>query len=590
MKLDRKDLAIPSIEALMHLPEAVFWFDKNADFVIVNKKACELYGYTEEEFLGMSIFDINIEMERSIWAEHWKNKLHDPSSFEGIHKKKDGTIFPVDITDIFVPINGELYCCAITRDISERKELDRIARLSELTIRHANDAIFWLDSSGNILNANGFALFKYGYTRDEIKNISIHDLNTSLSKENYQDMWKDLKAKKRLFIETAHVTKEGRKLDVEINANYFAFEGQGYSASIIRDVTLQRRKESALRGALLEIKELKEKLEVEKNYLAEEIEIKNGFGEIITDNESFKRVLQQVEQVSSTTSTVLITGESGTGKELLARAIHRLSDRSDTYLIKVDCAALPSHMIESELFGHEKGAFPGAIKSKTGKFELAKNGTLFLDEIGEIPVELQSKLLRVLKEGEFERLGGSSTINLDVRIIAATNKNLIEEIRNGNFREDLFYTLNVFPIESVPLRKRKEDIPLLVKHFSENLGLKMGKKIKDVPQRIIKKLMAYNFPGNVRELKNLIERGVITSVNGRLNLHDFNPKTQKLKSTDYLSMKEYQKKYIIDVLKHTQWRVSGPKGAAVILNMPATTLYSKMEKLGIKRSIEVHTP
>jgi PAS domain S-box-containing protein len=587
MNISENDLAIPSMMALEHLPEAVLWFDKNAQFVKVNQKACDIWGYTEKEFLSMSIFDVNTKMVKSAWPEHWKKKQKDPSTFEGIHRKKDGTLFPVDITDIFVPINGELFCCAIVRDISERKELNRIARLSDFTIQHANDTIFWLDADGNILNTNGYALFKYGYTREEMKSNTIYDLNPNLNKEGFREMWKNLQTQKRLFLETTHTTKDGRKIEVEISANYLSFEDEEYTASIVRDITLRKRRESALRGALLEIKELKEKLEAEKNYLAEEIEIKNDFGEIITDSDLYKKVLQQVEQVSITKSTVLITGESGTGKELIARAVHRLSDRSDTSLIKVDCTALPGHMIESELFGHEKGAFPGATKRKVGKFELANNGTLFLDEVGEIPIELQSKLLRVLQEGEFERLGGTSPVKIDVRIIAATNKLLADEIENGNFREDLFYRLNVFRIESVPLRKRKEDIPLLVKHFAEKLGIKMGKRIKDVPQRIIKKLMAYDFPGNVRELENLIERGVITSVNGRLNLHDFDPKKQEVKSKDYVTMKEFQKQYIVDILKHTQWRVSGPKGAAVILGIPATTLYSKMDKLGIKRSLEV---
>lgn len=587
MNFNQIDLAIPSMNALEHLPEAVIWFNKKAEFVKVNQKACELWGYTEEEFLSLSIFDLNTKMKRSAWEEHWKKKQKDPSTFEGTHMKKDGSIFPVNITDIFVPIDGEIYCCAIIKDISERKRINRIARLSDFTIKHANDTIFWLDAKGKILNTNGYALFKYGYTREEMNNITIFDLNNELSKEGYDDMWYNLKTQKRLFLETTHITKDRRKIEVEISANYLAFEDEEYSASIVRDITNRKRRESALRGALLEIKELKEKLEAEKNYLAEEIDLKNDFGEIITDSDLYKKVLQQVEQVSITKSTVLITGESGTGKELIARAIHRLSDRSDRSLIKVDCASLPSHIIESELFGHEKGAFPGAIKRKIGKFELANNGTLFLDEIGEIPFELQSKLLRVLQEGEFERLGGSSPVKMDVRIIAATNRNLAEEIENENFRQDLFYRLNVFRIESVPLRKRREDIPLLVKHFAEKLGIKMGKKIKDVPQRIIKKLMAYDFPGNVRELENLVERGVITSVNGRLNLYDFDPKAQEVKSTNYVTMKEFQKQYIVDILKHTQWRVSGPKGAAVILGMPATTLYSKMDKLGIKRSLEL---
>ncbi|MEL6987476.1 MAG: sigma 54-interacting transcriptional regulator, partial [Bacteroidota bacterium] len=346
--------------------------------------------------------------------------------------------------------------------------------------------------------------------------------------------------------------------------------------------------EAALRGALMEIRELKEKLEAEKNYLQEEIEIQNNFGEIITNSKNFKKVLKQLEQVASTNSTVLITGESGTGKELLARAVHQLSPRAGSPLIKVNCAALPANLIESELFGHEKGAFTGALSKKVGKFELADGGTLFLDEIGEMPFELQAKLLRAIQEGEIERLGGNGQINVDVRIIAATNRDLPKEIEKGNFREDLFYRLNVFPIHSIPLRKRKEDIPILTSFFCEKLGAKMGKKISEIPQKVIDKLVSYDFPGNVRELENLIERAVITSRGSKLRLDSwFNPKQKRRKPNSFQPLEQVLKNHIIEVLKHTEWRVSGNNGAAVILGMPATTLYSKMDKLGIKRSMDV---
>jgi len=262
----------------------------------------------------------------------------------------------------------------------------------------------------------------------------------------------------------------------------------------------------------------------------------------------------------------LVTGESGTGKELIARAVHQLSRRSKRPMIKVNCAALPASLIESELFGHEKGAFT----------------------VGEMPIDLQPKLLRAIQEGEIERVGGQEVQTVDVRIIAATNRDLPKEIDKGTFREDLYYRLNVFPIHSMPLRERKEDIPVLVRFFCEKLGTKLGRKITDVPQRVIDKLLAYDFPGNIRELENLIERAIITSRTKKLSLGDwFNPKKRRKKATNFASLEDHQRKYIIEVLKHTNWRVSGEEGAAKILKMRPTTLYSKIDKLGIKRSNEV---
>ncbi len=573
-----------SYQALDDLPEPVFWFDDQGDFVDVNQHATLHWGYTKEELLELSIFDLNPTMTRDIWDEHWIKKMNDPSTFESKHQKKDGTIFPVDITDNFVTSEGKTYCCAIIRDITERKRADQIARLSDFTVQSAGDAIFWLGLDGSILNVNQEAVTRYGYAKEELIDQTIFMIAREMSAGAFAGIWDRLKNEKRLVFEGEHFTRSGKKISVEVNANYFEFEGQEYTTSIVRDITDRKRKESALRGALLEIRELKEKLEAENNYLNEEIELKNNIGEIITENASYKKVLSQVEQVADTTTTALITGESGTGKELLARAIHQLSQRADRPMIKINCAALPMHMIESELFGHERGAFAGAVHKKIGKFELADQSTLFLDEIGEIPYELQSKLLRVLQEGEFERLGGNDSVHVDTRLIISTNKDLVKEIEAGRFREDLYYRINVFPIETIPLRKRKEDIPLLTQFFCQSIGKRLGKHISDIPQKTIQRLLQYDFPGNVRELENLIERAVITSKGSRLNLVDFNPKQKQQKLKSFVSLEAYQKQYIAEVLQHTNWRVSGNNGASVILGIPPTTLFSKIKKLGIKRS------
>lgn len=334
----------------------------------------------------------------------------------------------------------------------------------------------------------------------------------------------------------------------------------------------------------------KNKLQAQNQYLQEEIKLTYNFDEIISKGKDFQKVLKQIEQVASTDATVLILGESGTGKELIARAIHNVSNRSKKPLVKVNCATLPANLIESELFGHEKGAFTGAMDRKIGRFELADGGTIFLDEIGELPVELQAKLLRVLQEGEFERLGNPKTMKVNVRVIAATNRNLSQAIEKKEFREDLYYRLNVFPIVCPPLRDRKEDIPLLVKHFCQKHEGKIGRKITTVPAEVMDALMEYNWPGNVRELENIIERALILSQGTTLEYGEWIPVEKNFSAGNGTAgtavsgkLEDVEKEHILAVLKKTGWKVSGEKGAAKILGMNATTLEARMKKLGIKR-------
>ncbi|MGG9960608.1 sigma 54-interacting transcriptional regulator [Ferruginibacter sp. SUN106] len=328
------------------------------------------------------------------------------------------------------------------------------------------------------------------------------------------------------------------------------------------------------------------RLQAQNQYLQEEIKLTYNFEDIISKSKDFHKVLQQIEKVASTDATVLILGESGTGKELLARAVHNISNRSKRPLIKINCATLPANLIESELFGHERGAFTGAMERKIGRFELADGGTIFLDEIGELPVELQAKLLRVLQEGEFERLGNPKTIKVNVRLIAATNRNLQQAIEKKEFREDLFYRLNVFPIISPPLRHRKEDIPLLIKHFVKKYEGKMAKDIKHISDKVINALMQYDWPGNIRELENLIERALILTNTNTLEYGDWIPAAKNTSSNGKASlqkMEDVEKEHIISVLNNTNWKVSGEKGAAKILGLNPTTLEARMKKLGIER-------
>jgi formate hydrogenlyase transcriptional activator len=326
-------------------------------------------------------------------------------------------------------------------------------------------------------------------------------------------------------------------------------------------------------------------LKAENQYLQEEIKLNHNFQDIISVSKKFQKVLHQIEQVAATDSTVLISGESGTGKELIARAIHNISNRRRKTLVKVNCAALPAALIESELFGHERGAFTGAMEKKIGRFELADGGSIFLDEIGELPVELQAKLLRVLQEGEFERLGNPKTMKVNVRVIAATNRNLEAAIESREFREDLFYRLNVFPIHCPPLRERKEDIPLLVKHFCQKHESKIGKKVITIPSSVMDALIAYDWPGNIRELENIMERAIILSRNGTLEAGDWMPAKRVTTTgrTMQLRLDDVEREHIIGVLKQTGWKVSGEKGAAKVLGLNATTLEARMKKLGIKR-------
>ena len=313
--------------------------------------------------------------------------------------------------------------------------------------------------------------------------------------------------------------------------------------------------------------------------------IPRRFEQIIGKSSALESVLEQVEQVASTDSTVLIQGETGTGKELIARAVHDSSSRFSRPFIKLNCAAIPFDLLESELFGHEKGAFTGAIGQKVGRFELADKGTLFLDEVGDIPLALQSKLLRVLQEQEFERLGGTRTHKVDVRLVAATNRNLAEMVKRNEFRSDLYYRLNVFPISLPPLRDRREDIPALVLHFVELYGRRMGKHIEHILPDTMSALISYLWPGNIRELQNFIERSVIVTSGSVLH-----PPLTSLKSAaavesiGAITLEDAERDHILKTLEQTRWVVSGPNGAASRLGIKRSTLYFRMQKLGISRT------
>jgi formate hydrogenlyase transcriptional activator len=342
--------------------------------------------------------------------------------------------------------------------------------------------------------------------------------------------------------------------------------------------------------AYREIAELKEQLAKEKLYLEDEIRTERNFEEIIGESAALRHVLQQIEIVAPTDSTVLIQGETGTGKELVARAIHGASGRRSRTFVKLNCAAIPSGLLESELFGHEKGAFTGAIAQKIGRFELANGGTLFLDEVGDIPLELQSKFLRVLQEQEFERLGSTRTIRVDIRLVAATNRDLGKMVADKEFRSDLYYRLNVFPIMNPALRERQEDISPLVRYFTQKFARRMNKSIDTISTETMRALAAYEWPGNIRELENFIERAVILSRGPHLTapLADLKQRSRPRAADDarpvpLSTLEDAEREHITRALQQANWLVGGPSGAAAKLGMKRTTLQSKMTRLGIER-------
>ncbi len=354
---------------------------------------------------------------------------------------------------------------------------------------------------------------------------------------------------------------------------------------INEDITERKTKEKELKSALGQLNELKLEVEAENIYLKEELKLEGNFQEIIGSNKSLTKVLKQVEQVAKTDATVLILGETGTGKELIARAIHKASNRRDKPLVKVNCAALPAELIESELFGHEKGSFTGAINRKIGRFELAHKGTIFLDEIGDLPIGMQTRLLRVLQEQEFERVGGEITIKVDVRVIAATNRNLEKRVESGEFRQDLYYRLNVFPIISPSLKERLDDIPELVHHFINKYNAQFQSKVKTVHQSVFDSFLSYDWPGNIRELEHIIQRAIILNTGTQLRLGKWfvSKNSNTVASEKMATLEVNEKVHILKVLKLTNWKVRGENGASEILGIKPTTLESRMKKLDIKK-------
>jgi chemotaxis protein methyltransferase CheR len=469
-------------------------------------------------------------------------------------------------------------------EIGERRRAEEKLRYQATLLENVSDAVISVDMDFKIRSWNDTAENIYGWKAEEVIGKLFSEV-TALEylDEKREEVLGEVHRKGVWRGEVMQSRKDGKRIFVQTTLSSIK-DKEGVPIGFVgvnRDITERKMAEIELRGAFAEIDQLKNQLEAESAYLQDEIKLEHNFENIIGQSEALKYVLHRLEQVAPLDSPVLIMGETGTGKELMARALHRLSPYGKRALVKVNCAALPGELIESELFGREKGAFTGATTTQLGRFELAKGSTLFLDEIGELPLELQPKLLRVLESGEFERLGSSVTLHSDARIIAATNRVLEEEVRQGRFREDLWYRLKVFPITVPPLREHPEDIPLLVKWFVGQLARKMGKRTAEIPKLAMQVLQNYSWPGNVRELEHAIEGAIISAQGKKLNFEL--PKIADAALSDYKFLEEMERDYILQVLKAKNWRIGGEDSAASTLGMHVNTLRARMKKLGIQK-------
>jgi formate hydrogenlyase transcriptional activator len=570
----------------------VYRTNENGDFLFANKRLAQMFGFkTAEEFLGShpnaARMYVNPEERGSILDIMKSKGFVDGAEIQFKRRYGETIWISVRARSIKGKSGVNIYEGFIL-DISDKKAVAIALQESEkrfrMLIEQAGDAFFIHDYSGKILDVNLRACETLGYDRDELLQMSISDIDLEISKEKHkQRYWDSLQSEKHITFEGTHQRKDGSTFPVEVRLGRVDLGDQPLLLSLTRDVTERKKSENKLKKAFDEINELKNRLEEENIYLRREVEIRYRHKEIIGESRVIKKALMAAERVAKENTCVLIMGETGTGKEILARAIHNLSPRNGRSMIRVNCAALPSSLIESELFGRERGAFTGAASKQVGRFEVADKSTVFLDEIGELQMDLQAKLLRVLEDGTFERLGSSKTVNVDVRVIAATNRNLAELLKNDMFRRDLYYRLNVFPIIVPPLRERKEDIPLLVWAFVKGFSQSMGKSIKSIPRKIMQDLQDYHWPGNVRELKNVIERAMIMSSGSTLMLEKLQLEATAVDHS--MSLKDVERDHIIQVLEGTRWRVSGKNGASGILGLKDSTLRSRMKKLGIMRPL-----
>ncbi len=586
-------LTFHSQAAYNSISTGLFWLDEKGKIIALNEKLAMDLNKNIADIQNLVISEICPYFTKVTWKKEWKAlKTEKVKVLELELITELGFLFPVRIIFSHIQQKDKVLAFGLVQNLLEfgRDEL-----MEDISTNYSRVGGWEIDviKGKTILTSNCYEIVKLAekdpplifgdhetffeqiltkeqlYRLQEMLNVSFEDklpteLELEIKRTDQKTMW--------LHLKTRPIISD----DVVIKI-----------IGTIQDISQFKQKDEQLTNAFNQIENLNGQLKVENLYLKEELDKAADFQEIITNSPAYRKVLMQIGEVAPTDATVMIIGETGTGKELVASAVHRLSNRHHHPLVNVNCATLPDNLIESELFGHERGAFTGAITRKVGRFEIADKGTIFLDEIGELPLLLQAKLLRVLQEGELIRLGSNRTVKVDVRVIAATNRNLEKLIEEGKFREDLYFRLNVYPIDNIPLRERREDIPLLVSHFAKKYSEKIGKDIDSVSQLTLDRLMKYPFPGNIRELQNIVERAVIQNRGKVLKMTAglLGKATYRSPSTDsFKTFQEMQRDYILKVLKYTRWKVSGFNSASEILGMNSNTLESKMRKLGIRRS------
>jgi len=568
----------------------VYRATEQGKFLLVNRELARIFGFGSPEAFLASIPNISMIYRN---AEDGV-RLLDEFTAKGLVNGAEVRARRPDGRDIWISINsrkteqtaGGIVFEGFITDITGRKRAEESLLESErrfrMLVEQAGDAFFIHDYEGKIIDVNRRACETLGYSREELLDMRISDVDIEVQKKDHRPrFWERLESGKFVTFEGVQTRKDGATFPVEVRLGRLDLGEQKVLLSLTRDITERKRADDKLRGALQEITELKNRLEKENVHLRREIELKYRHETIVGESSVIKKALHEAEKVANGDTYVLIQGETGTGKELLARAIHNMSPRKGRSMVTVSCAALPPTLIESELFGRERGAYTGAVSRQTGRFEAANGSTLFLDEIGDLPLELQTKLLRVLEDGRFERLGSSETISVDVRVIAATNQDLAELVKERRFRRDLYYRLNVFPIFVPPLRDRREDIPLLVWAFVRELEQSMGKTVTNIPKRTMDLLRDYSWPGNVRELRNVVERAMILATGTMLHIDRFGGSPSS--ESGRMTLGDVERKHIVQTLEGTGWRVSGKKGAARVLGLKESTLRSRMQKLGIRR-------
>jgi len=598
--------------------EGIYGLNCQGQTTFLNNAASKMLGWSVDELIGQTMHSkildnsqdcsVSADQQCPIYATIHSGEVSPVN--ESLFYRKDGSFFPAEFSSTPIYENNQLKGAVVVfRDITERKQTEQALQQAlsekELILNAAGEGIYGIDMEGCARFVNPAASEMTGWSPEETIGSIIHEqhhhshCDGSPYPRDQCPIYAAIKDREIHHVEDeVFWRKDGSSFPVEYTSTPIFKDQQQLGAVVVfKDISKRKKIEQELQQAFSTVEKMKQRLEAENLYLQEEIRDEHSFKNIVGQSNVIKHMLNQIELVAPTFANVLISGESGTGKELIARAIHQRSERSDRPLIRVNCAAIPRELFESEFFGHVKGSFTGAVKDRAGRFELADGGTIFLDEVGEIPIELQSKLLRVLQEGQFERVGEEKTRSVDVRIIAATNRRLKDEVEAQKFREDLYFRLNVFPIEAIPLRKRIQDIPLLAQHFITQFSHKLNRPEPRLSKINVKQLQQYHWRGNIRELQNVIERAMIVSKNNRLQFdlipddsisnisspvfRDIDSDNTNLPYNETERL-ERDRLNIKAALEITKGKVSGGEGAATLLGIKPTTLASRMKTLGIK--------